>query len=101
MTQPAEKLSALNAPRLVGASAEIEAIISGGEGLYRRRRKELEEAERTYQAERFALLADFDQRAQALVDEREDKLRELDTTHARRKAKRERVLAALATLRDV
>jgi len=97
MTNP----STLKAPRLASDSSEIEAIVSGGEGLYRRRRKEAEEAEQQYLAERFALLADFDKRAQALVNEREDALTALDTSHARRKAKRERILAALATLRDV
>ena len=77
--------SALNAPRLVSDTTEIDAIVTGGESLYRRRRKEMEEAEREYQAERFALLAGFDQKAQALIDEREDALRNLDTNHARRK----------------
>jgi len=101
MTQQSTAASALNAPRLVAdRESEIETFLARGETLYQRQRTKLLEQDRTYQQDRFHLLYEFDKRAQALVNEREDALRAMDTKHARIKAEGERVLAALATLRD-
>ena len=99
MTQPTQP-SALNAPRLVAETSEIETFLARGEHLYQRQRDKLLGEQRTYQADRFRLLSEFDRKAQALMAEREDALRALDTKHAKAKAEGERVLTALAALRD-
>ena len=99
MTQ-SNAASALNAPRLVSDHSEIDSFLARGETLYQKQRDKLIEQQRAYESERFHLLYNFDKRAQALVTEREDALRAMDTKHAKAKAEGERVLAALASLRD-
>lgn len=89
-----------NAPRLVTETSEIDNFLARGDSLYRRQREKLEQAEQAYQAERFKLQADFEQRLQAVVNEAKDALRSLDQKHEKAKAEGQRVLAALASLRD-
>lgn len=99
MTEHAEKLSALNAPRLVAdGKTEIETFLARSDALYRRQRDKMAEALRAYQTARFALITDFDKRAQALVSEREDALHELDSKHERQRADDELALRRLKML---
>ena len=98
---PTREPSTLNAPRLVASTAsDIENFLATGDSAYRRQREKLEQAEQTYRAERFKLQADYERRLQLVVNEAKDTLRNLDQKHEKAQAKGQRVLAALAHLRD-
>ena len=94
--------SALNAPRLVAATHEsdVEAFLASGDGLYRKHRERLERLEASYQTERFRMVAAYERRMQAVVNEAKDSLRTLDRKHEKESADIGRMLSALAVLRD-
>ena len=98
---PTRERSTLNAPRLVvSTDSEIDNVLASGERLYQKQRAKLEQAEQTYQAERFRQQADYERRLQVVVNEAKDALRALDRKHEKARAEGQRVLAAYAHLRD-
>lgn len=97
---PTRERSALNAPRLVAEKSEIETFLARGDSLYCRQREKLEQAEQSYRADRFKLQADYERRLQVIVTEAKDTLRAFDRKHEKAQAEGQRVLTALAHLRD-
>ena len=80
--------------------SDIEGFLASGERIWRKQREKLQAEERQYQQDRFQLEQDYSRRAQALMTEREDTLRSLEAKYARTKAEGERMLRALAHLRE-
>jgi transketolase len=106
-TELEKEVSALNAPRLVPTptptlhpASDIERFLANGETLYKRQRNNIVEAEATYQRERFRLSAEYERRMQLVVNEAKDALRSLDMKHEKEQADRQRMMTALAQIRN-
>jgi hypothetical protein len=90
-----------NAPRIVPVGTnDVENFFASGERLYQKQRQKLQEEDAAYRAEKFRQEAEFAKAAHALSQAHDDSLRELDAAFARSKADGERMLSALAMLRE-
>lgn len=78
----------------------IERFLASSSSLWKKQRDRLEAMEAIFAAERFRQVEAFQRRMQALSNEATDALRELDRKHAKEVAEAQRMLAALAQLRD-
>ena len=79
---------------------DLQAFVASGEKLYATQRARLQEEEQAFRWARFKLQQEYDERALKLQNEYDDRLRELDDGHAKTRAEGERMLAAVAALRE-
>ena len=78
----------------------VETFLASGERLYAKQRERLQAEEQAYLWQRFKRVREFEERARSLLNERDDALRELDQRWQKTRADGERMLAALAQLRE-
>ena len=79
---------------------DLEAFVAGGEKLYQQQRTRLQEEDQAYRWARFKLQQEYEERARKLQNEYDDRLRELDDAHLKTRLEAERMLAAVAALRE-
>lgn len=80
--------------------AELEQFLARGESLYRQQRDRMAAERRTYEEQRFMLIASYAKQAQQLLHDREDALRALDKAYNSNRDIAERKLEAVAHLRE-
>jgi hypothetical protein len=79
---------------------EIAKFLGSAASLWAKQRDKLESLESAYAAQRFEIVGSYQKRMQALANEAQDMLRDMDRKHAAAVAEGKRMLAALDALRD-
>jgi hypothetical protein len=86
--------------RAIGGGTEIERFMTSSVSMWRKQRDKIAEMQIAYEADRFRVAESYKRKLQALNNEAEDAVRDIDRAHEAKLAEAKRMLDALAALRD-